>query len=267
MLAASIAHEVNQPLAGVVLNTSTCIKLLAAEPADVEAARETARRTLRDAERASEVITRLQNMFAGRPAKHEWLDLNDAAREVMALLQDKLQEYRVCVRAELSEELPHIEGDRVQLQQVILNLLLNAAEAMSAVNDRPRALVIRTERDAKRVHFSVRDAGVGFKPQDIGKLFATFYTTKSGGMGLGLPVSRSIIESHHGSMRADLNEEGGATFSFSIPRKRQGEKRVSRLSAIWRHAAPARNGEIPSKATSPRLVAHEGYGIEPVDRT
>jgi C4-dicarboxylate-specific signal transduction histidine kinase len=261
-LAASIAHEVRQPLAGIVLNTSTCVKLLTAEPVDLEAARETARLTLRDAERAAEVIAHLRTLFAGRRATREWLDLNEAAREVIALLQGKLQECRVNLRAEFLERLPRLRGDRVQLQQVILNLLLNATEAMSAVSDRPRLLVVKTEEDAKYVHFSVRDAGVGFAPEDAGRLFEPLYSTKSHGMGLGLSVSRSIIESHQGRISADLNKGGGATISFSIPRADRRVTAAGDLGGVRRHGAHAAHGERPWRFVCTRRSTDEHYAME-----
>ncbi len=218
LLTAAIAHEVNQPLAGIVANASTCRRMLAVDPPDVEGARETARRTIRDAERASEVVKRLRALFCKKGATCESLDLNEAAREVVALSLGELERNKVTVRTELAGGLPPVQGDRVQLQQVILNLLLNASDAMSGVDDRPRQLVIRTERDEEnRVRLCVRDTGVGFEPQGMDRLFDAFYTTKSSGMGIGLSVSRSIIESHKGRLWATPNEGPGATFSFSIP--------------------------------------------------
>jgi signal transduction histidine kinase len=142
----------------------------------------------------------------------------------------------VILRAELDDEIPPITGDRVQLQQVILNLLLNASDAMSSIDDRPRQLVIRTEREEDdRVRLSVQDAGAGFKPQDEDRLFDAFYTAKSGGMGMGLSVSRSIIESHHGRLWAALNDGPGAKFSFSIPRRPQSAEYAGNLGTIWTH--------------------------------
>jgi signal transduction histidine kinase len=218
VLTAAIAHEVNQPLTGIVTNASTCRRLLAVDPPDVEGARETAGRTIRDAERASEVVKRLRALFCKKDATSESLDLNEATREVVALSLSELERNKMIVQTELAGELPPVQGDRVQLQQVILNLLLNASDAMSAVNDRPRQLVIRTERDEEdRVRLSVRDTGVGFEPKGVERLFDAFYTTKSAGMGIGLSVSRSIIESHRGRLWATANDGPGATFSFSIP--------------------------------------------------
>jgi C4-dicarboxylate-specific signal transduction histidine kinase len=219
VLTAAIAHEVNQPLAGIVTNAGTCRRMLAADPPDIEGARETAKRTIRDAERASEVVKRLRALFCKKGATRESLDLNEATREVVALSLSELERNRVIVRTELAGDLPRVQGDRVQLQQVILNLLLNASDAMSGVDDRPRQLVIKTERDNDdRVRLSVRDTGVGFERQGADRLFDAFYTTKASGMGIGLSVSRSIIESHKGRLWATLNDGPGATFAFSIPR-------------------------------------------------
>jgi PAS domain S-box-containing protein len=218
-LTASIAHEVNQPLSGIITNASTCLRMLAADPPNVDGARETAQRTIRDGHRASDVITQLRALFTGKAIAFGSVDLNEAAREVIALSLSDLQRNRVILRSELADDLPLIAGDRVQLQQVILNLLRNASDAMIGVEDRPRQLLIRTERDdSESVRLTVQDAGVGFDPQAMKRLFEPFYTTKNDGMGIGLSVSRSIIESHHGRLWATQNDGPGATFSFSIPR-------------------------------------------------
>ena len=230
-LTASIAHEVNQPLSGIITNASTCLRMLAADPPNIDGARETARRTIRDGNRASDVITRLRALFSKKDATTESVDLNEATREVIALSLSELQRNRVILRPELADDLPPVTGDRVQLQQVILNLLRNASDAMSGVDDRPRQLVIRTERDeGDRVRLTVQDAGVGFEPQGADRLFEAFYTTKNDGMGIGLSVSRSIIESHHGRLWAAPNDGPGATFSFSIPRVPAGETDASVLA-------------------------------------
>ena len=223
VLTASIAHEVNQPLSGIITNASTCLEMLAADPPDVDGARETARRTIRDGNRAADVITRLRALFSKKETTLESMDLNEAAREVIALLRSELQRSRILLRTELADDLPRVTGDRVQLQQVIMNLLRNATDAMNDVDDRPRELVIRTERDEDdRVRLTVQDAGVGFDRQAAGRLFEAFYTTKNGGMGIGLSVSRSIIESHQGRLWAAPNDGPGARFSFSIPRASGG---------------------------------------------
>jgi PAS domain S-box-containing protein len=218
VLTASIAHEVNQPLSGIVTNAGTCLRMLATEPPNVDGARETARRTIRDGNRAAELITRLRALFTRKESASEPVDLNDATREVIALSLSEFQRNRVILRPEFAEDLPVVTGDRVQLQQVILNLLKNASDAMSTVDDRPRQLRIRTERDAgDYVRVTVEDAGVGLDPRDTDRLFEPFYTTKDDGMGIGLSVSRSIIERHRGRLWAAPNDGPGATFAFSIP--------------------------------------------------
>jgi PAS domain S-box-containing protein len=217
-LTASIAHEINQPLSGIITNASTCLRMLNGDPPNVDGARETARRTIRDGNRASDVITRLRALFTKKELTLEPLDLNEATREVIALSLSDLQRNRVILRSELAEDLPPVIGDRVQLQQVTLNLLRNASDAMVGVDDRPRQLLIGTRREAEdRVRLSVQDTGTGVNPQDLERFFEAFYTTKGGGMGIGLSVSRSIIERHHGRLWAEPNDGPGATFSFSIP--------------------------------------------------
>ena len=215
---ASIAHEVNQPLSGIITNAGTCLRMLDANPPNIDGARETARRTIRDGNRASEVITRLRALFSKREFTLEPVDLNEATREVVALSLSELQRNRVIVQLELADDLPPFTGDRVQLQQVILNLLRNASDAMVGVHDRPRLLLIRTERErGDHVCVTLRDSGTGLDRQSMDKLFEAFFTTKSDGMGIGLSVSRSIVERHHGRLWAEPHDGPGATFSFSIP--------------------------------------------------
>lgn len=223
VLTASIAHEVNQPLSGIITNAGTCLRMLSADPPNVEGARETARRTIRDGNRASDVVARLRTLYSKKDLVPELMDLNETAREVTSLSLGELQRNRVIVRHELADDLPLVTGDRIQLQQVILNLLRNASDAMSEVDDRPRQLVIRTARDeGDRVRLTVQDSGVGFDLQAVDRLFDAFYTTKGDGMGIGLSISRSIIEAHHGRLWATGNDGPGATFSFSIPCRREG---------------------------------------------
>jgi PAS domain S-box-containing protein len=217
-LTASIAHEINQPLSGIVTNANTCLWLLSTDPPDIDGARETAQLTIRDGNRVSDVIERLRTLYSKKESRPESMDLNEATREVIALSLSDLQRNRVIVHHELADDLPLITGDRIQLQQVILNLLRNASDAMNKIDDRPRELLITTERDEKNwVCLRVKDVGVGFQPQGADKLFEAFYTTKEHGMGIGLNVSRSIIEAHHGRLWATANDGPGATFSFSIP--------------------------------------------------
>jgi PAS domain S-box-containing protein len=232
-LTASIAHEVNQPLSGIITNASTCLRMLDANPPNVDGARETARRTIRDGNRASEVITRLRALFSKKEFTLEPLDLNEATREVIALSLSELQRNRVIIQSELADNLPLVRGDRVQLQQVILNLLRNASDAMAGIDDRPRQLMIRTEIDEDdSVRLTVHDVGVGLEPERMDKLFVAFNTTKTGGMGIGLSVSRSIIESHHGRLWASPNDGPGATFSFSIPRSSEEVTGMRSLDAV-----------------------------------
>jgi PAS domain S-box-containing protein len=222
-LAASMAHEINQPLSGIITNAGTCLRMLAADPANLEGARECALRTIRDGNRASDVIKRLRALFSKKAPTIESVDLNEAAREVIALSRSELQRSHVILYLDLADRLPTVAGDRIQLQQVILNLLLNASEAMRDVGNRPRKLVVRTEPDeGDHVRLSVKDAGVGLDPESVNKLFKPFYTTKIDGMGIGLSVSRSIIESHRGRIWATPNDGPGATFSFCIPCKADG---------------------------------------------
>ncbi len=222
VLTASIAHEVNQPLSGIITNASTCLRMLGAEPPNLDGARETARRTIRDGNRASDMISRLRALFSKKGVVAELLDLNEATREVLALSSSQLQRNRVMLRLELANDLPPITGDRIQLQQVVLNLVCNASDAMADVEDRQRLLIVRTERDeGDQVRLTVRDVGIGLQPHVAERLFQAFFTTKSTGMGVGLSLSRSIIESHHGRLWAGSNDGPGATFAFSIPRDRE----------------------------------------------
>ena len=216
-LTASIAHEVSQPLSGIITNASTCLRMLSSEPPNVDGARETTQRTIRDGKRATDVITRLRTLFSKKQTRIERVDLNEAAREVIALLSDELQKNRVTVQQKFDDRLPPVKGDRVQLLQVLLNLLRNASDAMATVDDRPRQLLIRTDLDGDRATVFVQDSGVGFDPEITGRLFEAFFTTKQEGMGIGLSLSRSIVEAHHGRLWAARNDGPGSTFAFSIP--------------------------------------------------
>lgn len=218
VLTASIAHEVNQPLSGIVMNASTCLRMLSANPPNIAMAQEAARRAIRDGNRAAQMIGRLRSLFSKKTVEIEPVDLNGAVREVIALARNDLQRNRVVLRTELTHGIRPVGGDHVQLQQVIMNLLRNASDAMTGVDDRPRRLLVRTEpADDDQVKLMVQDAGVGFGPEGTARLFETFYTTKSDGMGIGLSISRSIVESLGGRLWAEENAGPGATFSFSIP--------------------------------------------------
>lgn len=215
---ASIAHEVNQPLAGIITNASTCLRMLGSDPPNIDGARETARRTIRDGNRAAEVINRLRALFSKKSITIDNVDLNEAAQEVIAMLLAELQRNSVVIHPQFAETLPLVRGDRVQLQQVILNLIMNAAEAMNTITSRSRHMLISTGlTENHSVFLAVKDSGSGVDPQDMERIFNAFYTTKSAGMGVGLSISRSIIERHDGKLWACANEGPGATFQFSIP--------------------------------------------------
>lgn len=217
-LTASIAHEVAQPISAIITNANTLLRMLSTDVPSIEGAREVAQRTLRDAQRAANVITRLRALFSKTNITSESIDLNAIVEEVVALTHHDLQRGHVLVQFELAEGLPPVSGDRVQLQQVILNLLLNAAEAMAGVDERRRKLVIRTcVTEGQQVRFSMRDSGTGLNSRDTPRIFEPFITTKRHGMGLGLSVSRAIIESHRGRLWALANDRRGATFLFQLP--------------------------------------------------
>jgi len=216
-LAASIAHEVNQPLAAVIANGNACLRWLAGEAPNLDEAREAARRIIRDGKRAGEVIARTRALSRKTETEKERLDLNEAIQEVVALVQGEVRRNRVTLRLDLASDLPPVLGDRVQLQQVVLNLLMNGIEALSAVGDRPRALVISTQSGAvDQVRVTVQDSGSGLDPQSLDRIFEAFYTTKRGGMGMGLSISRSIVENHGGRLWAVANDGPGATFQFTL---------------------------------------------------
>ena len=192
--------------------------MLAADPPNLVGTAETIRRTIRDASRATGVIERLRAMFAKKAPTMEMVDLNDAAREVIAISSAELRRSNSDLQTDFAEALPAVSGDRVQLQQVILNLLLNAADAMAGIEDRPRTLQVQTQiHGGDSIKLIVRDSGVGIDPHGIEKLFDAFHTTKAHGLGIGLAISRSIIESHKGQLWAKANDGPGATFGFSIP--------------------------------------------------
>ncbi|MEX3968342.1 PAS domain S-box protein [Paraburkholderia sp. EG286B] len=228
-LTASIAHEINQPLAGIMTNASTGLRMLSAQPPNIEGALGTVKRTIRDGHRASEMMTRLRAMFSKKAVTKDAVDLVEAANDVIELLHAEIRNKRIVLRLETAENLPPATGDRVQLQQVVLNLLLNAVEAMNGIDDRPRQMLVKIEReDGDHVRFTVTDSGVGIDPRNVGRLFDAFFTTKREGMGIGLSVCRRIIESHGGRLWASSNERFGATFSFSLPSRAEFEAPADR---------------------------------------
>ena len=208
---------INQPLAAIITNGNACLRWLAGDSPNLDEARETARRIIRDGNRAGDVIGRIRTLLRKTGTEKELLDMNQAVREVVALAEGEVRRNGVALRTELTGDLPPILGDRVELEQVVLNLIMNAIEAMSAIGDRPRELVVRTQSgEVDQVCVTVQDSGIGLDPQSMGRIFDAFYTTKSQGMGMGLAISRSIVENHGGQLWAVPNEGPGATFQFTL---------------------------------------------------
>ncbi len=223
-LAASIAHEVNQPLSGVVSNGSACLRWLAGDAPNLEEARETARRIVRDGKRAAEVITRIRALTKRTSAIREELDLNETVREVLALVGDEAKRNSVTIRTQFAKEVLPVLGDRVQLQQAALNLVMNAFEAMSSVGERPRELVITTQNiDPDQVQVTVEDSGTGLDLDAMKRIFEPFYTTKPGGMGMGLSICRSILDAHGGRLWATAKDGPGTMFHFTLPKYQEPE--------------------------------------------
>ncbi|HVP48164.1 MAG TPA: PAS domain S-box protein [Bryobacteraceae bacterium] len=223
-LAASIAHEVNQPLAGVVSNASAGLRWLATDVPNLEEAREALRRAVRDGKRAGEVIQRIRALTRKTATARERVDLNQTIGEVLALVGDEAKRKSVIIRRRFADDLSPVLGDQVQFQQVVLNLIMNGIEAMSSVGERARELVITTRHiEPDQVQVTVKDSGVGIAPERIGKIFDSFYTTKPGGMGMGLSISRSILEAHGGRLWATANDGPGATFYFTLPKYHEEE--------------------------------------------
>jgi PAS domain S-box-containing protein len=221
-LTASIAHEINQPLSGILTNASACRRWLAGATPNLDEAREAVGRILRDGNRASDVITRIRALVRKADEEKERLDMNHAIQEVAALAQGEVRRSRVALRMELAADVPPVLGDRVQLQQVILNLVMNGVEAMASVSDRPRELLISArQHESDKVLVAVQDSGIGIDQQNLEKIFNAFYTTKSQGMGMGLAISRSIVENHGGRLWAIPNDGPGTTFQFTLLKYQQ----------------------------------------------
>ena len=222
-LTASIAHEINQPLAAVIANADACLTWLQRSPPDFNAARRSVEWIIEDGTRASDVIRHVRALAKRSDIEMIPLDANAVVREAVALVQREMASHAVSVRMELSSALPQIFGDRIQLQQVLINLIMNGIEAMDVVHDRPRELSIRSAADDDAaVLVSVTDCGAGICEQAIDRLFTPFFTTKSSGMGMGLSICRSIIQAHCGRLSAAPNQERGATFQITLPRHREG---------------------------------------------
>ena len=215
--AASIAHEVSQPLSAMVTNAEACLNWLAGGAPNIEKASEAVGRIVRDGKRAGEVVAQIRALCRKSGSKRECLDMNEAIEEILALAQGEVRTKRVALRTDLATPLPPVLGDRVQLQQVVLNLIMNGIEAMSSVQDRPRELVIRTqEGQGDRIIVTVQDSGTGLDPKIKEQIFDAFYTTKGEGMGMGLSISRSIVKDHGGRLWATTNEGPGATCHFTL---------------------------------------------------
>ena len=214
-LTASIAHEINQPIAAVIMNASAGLRWLGAEPPNLEEVRQVLERVRRDGARAGDVIGRIRALARKAPVKVDQLDINEAIREVIALTRGEITDNRIALGTQLADVAP-IRGDRVQLQQVILNLILNAIEAMG--DNEPRELLIESrEKDGRNILVSVSDSGSGLDPATVDRIFEPFYSTKQGGVGIGLSICRSIIEAHEGKIWARQNTARGSTFQFTLP--------------------------------------------------
>jgi len=236
-LTAAIAHEINQPIAATVTNAGASLRWLAAQPPNLREVRQALGRIIKDGSRAGEVINRVRALVKKVPPRRERLDINQVVVEVISLIRGELQRNRVELHTHLAGDLPEVPGDRVQLQQIILNLILNAVEAMSGLADRPRELAVRSGASDSDVSVEVRDSGSGLDAESIDRLFDSFYTTKPNGMGMGLAISRSIVEAHGGRLWATPNEPHGAVFRFTLP---TGGSEVSDSSSS---AAEQRSGD------------------------
>jgi PAS domain S-box-containing protein len=224
-MTASIAHEVNQPIAATVTNAHAGLRWLGAQPPDLEETRQALGRIVRDGSRAGEVIDRIRALVRKVPPRRELSDINEAIREVIALTQTEVQQNRVGLQTRLARDLPLVPADRVQLHQVIMNLIVNAIEAMSSVDDRSRELTISSGNDdASAVFVEVQDTGPGINPADLDRLFQSFYTTKPDGIGMGLAISRSIVEAHSGRLSAAPNQPHGAVFRFTLPSEEKSQE-------------------------------------------
>jgi C4-dicarboxylate-specific signal transduction histidine kinase len=215
-LSASLAHEINQPISGAITNASTCLRRLDREQPDVEGARAAASLIIRDANRAAEIINRIRLFFRKGVVTKERLDVNEVIREMEILLHNEATQHSVSVQTKLAADLPLIAADRIQLQQVLMNLMINSIDAMKAV-DGPRQLTLGTQSDSdERLLVSVEDTGIGLPPNQAGQIFNAFFTTKEYGTGMGLRISRTIIEAHGGRLWATDNPPRGASFHFTL---------------------------------------------------
>ena len=223
-LTASLAHEVNQPIAAAVTDANTCLRWLTRDQPDLEEAREAASRVVKDATRAAEIISRIRLLFKKGTPQRELVDVNEVIREMIVLLRSEATRYSISVRTELAADLPQVMGDRVQLQQVLMNLMINGIDAMKEV-DGTRELAIKSQRaEDEQLMVSVSDTGVGLPPQQADQIFNAFFTTKPHGTGMGLRISRSIVESHGGRLWAADNSPRGASFHLTLPTKAEAHE-------------------------------------------
>jgi signal transduction histidine kinase len=221
-LAASIVHEVNQPIAAVVTNAHAAVRLLGAQPPDQDEVRQALGDIIKDGNRANDVIGRIRALVQKVPPRHDPLDINRAIVDATTLIRSELLSHRVALQIQLAQDLPEVQGDRIQLQQVLLNLIINAVEAMSAVNEGQRELLISSASNSgDSVLVAVRDSGPGLPPESFDRLFQAFHTTKADGMGMGLSICRSIVEAHGGRVWATANAPRGAIFQFTLPARRE----------------------------------------------
>jgi len=221
-LTASIAHEINQPLAGVVSSGNACLRWLGNEPPNMEKARQALDRIVNDANRASEVVGRVRGLAKRAIPQKDWLNINDTVREIVVLTRMEVEQNQISLRTQLEHDVPPVWADRIQVQQVLLNLIMNAIQAMSVLGDSQRDLLISSAKgESSGVLLAVRDSGPGLDPGKLEAIFEAFYTTKPDGMGMGLAVSRSIIEEHGGRLWATPNQIRGAVFQFTLPTTRE----------------------------------------------
>jgi C4-dicarboxylate-specific signal transduction histidine kinase len=223
-LTASIAHEVNQPLAAVVSSGNACLRWLASQPPNMEKARQGVARIVKAANRASEIVGRVHSLARRALPQKDWLNINETVREILVLTRREIEQNQISIRTQLADDLPLVWADRIQLQQVLLNLIVNAIQAMSVLGDSQRDLLISSAKEESMgVLLTVRDSGAGLSPGKLEEIFEAFYTTKRDGMGMGLAVSRSIVGAHGGRLWATPNEPRGAVFQFTLPTAREEE--------------------------------------------
>jgi C4-dicarboxylate-specific signal transduction histidine kinase len=222
-LTASIAHEVNQPLTAIVNSGNACLEWLRANPPNLEEARAAAQTAVQNGTRAGAVLSRIRALFQRHDPSKDWLDMNEAIQELIVLLHQEAANHYTIIQTELSADLPPIRGDRVQLQQVILNLIMNGIDAMRETTAEPKEIRVVSQKEGpSTIRIAVEDRGIGFGPEMAEKIFGPFFTTKPEGIGMGLSISRSIIESHEGRLWATPRPSGGAIFQFTIPTGSQG---------------------------------------------